>query len=75
MRCASLALATAWTSTYLLLSGMVISLSRSTESIVMRPQGSSDLWAPWLDLIDTGVPAFGSMQSPARFALFRKRPS
>lgn len=71
---ASAALQLAWNATANLLNEMLYGLTCHVSSLVIRPKGSFDLWAPWVEMTTIGLPVFG-LYLPGRLSFFRKQPS
>ncbi|MEO5927563.1 MAG: hypothetical protein ABIO72_02555 [Patescibacteria group bacterium] len=71
---ASAALQLAWNATANLLNEMLYGLTCHVASLVIRPKGSFDLWAPWVEMMAIGLPVFG-LYLPGRLSFFAKRPS
>ncbi len=48
-------------------------LTCHVASLVIRPKGSLDLWAHWVEMMAIGLPVFG-LYVPGRLTFFLKRP-
>lgn len=72
--CAGAAIQLAWAATSVLLNEMLYGVTCHAASLVMRPKGAFELWAPWVDLVAAGLPVFG-LRVPGKLHFFQPQPS
>jgi len=72
LACATAAVELAWEATFNILNETIYGVSCHIASIVRRPRGAFDLWAPWVAALAMGLPIFG-LHVPGTLGLFQMR--